>query len=148
MVPSVNALYRGGGKGSKGGVYLTDVAKQYANNVKDRVAQHLGVLQSDFSSLETAYSIDVTAYFPELENAGWFQKVTRGKNAGERKAKARYKVIDVDNRVKFVQDCVCKALGMPNDSQVFEEAARKKKGDEKMVVVIRAIDPTEHLEGP
>jgi len=146
MTPSANNLYVRSGRGAKGGVHLTDVAKQYANAVKDVVSQNMHVLKADFSDIEATYSMDVTAYFPELENAGWFERYTKGAKVGERKAATRYKVIDVDNRVKFAQDCACKALGIPNDCQVFEGAQRKKKGKERVVLRIKRVNPQWYLE--
>jgi len=87
---------------------------------------------------ETVFELELRAYFEKLENPGWFERwekdtyVTRGKTkgqlkgrAGERKAQTRYKVMDIDNRIKFLQDCVVKALGIPNDCQVFRSGQEK-----------------------
>jgi len=67
---------------------------------------------------EVIYRFDTILYFQSLENAGWHQTYTKGKNKGKRKASSRYKKIDVDNRVKFLQDSVMASLGV-DDSQVF-----------------------------
>lgn len=147
MPPSVNALYGKRRGGAKGGVFLTDAAKKYANRVKEIVAKHVTVLKNDFRDLEAAYKFDVVAYFEELENPGWFERFQKGPRAGERKAKTRYKRIDVDNRVKFAQDCVTKALGIPGDEQVFDGSQAKKKGTPaRLLVRLSVVDPAEYLE--
>jgi hypothetical protein len=67
---------------------------------------------------DSVYRFDTYLYFPSLENQGWHQTYSRGKSQGKRKAATRYKKIDVDNRVKFLQDSVMTSLGV-DDSQVF-----------------------------
>jgi hypothetical protein len=99
---------------------------------------------------ETVYQFDLRVYFDSLENPGWFMTweedtyVSRGKDkgklkgkAGERMAKTRYKVIDIDNRVKFLQDCVVKALGIPDDCQIFRGIQEKYEDPENPRAVVR-----------
>jgi len=130
----VNQLYsktRGGGRA------LTKEAVRFREGVKQVVVDNLHALNIS-TGLETVYQFELRVYFDALENPGWFEKwetdtyVTRGENkgqlksrAGERKAKTRYKIIDVDNRVKFLQDCVVKSLGIPDDCQVFRGIQEK-----------------------
>lgn len=130
LPPSTNALYRtvrGGGKA------LSDKAKDFRERVKRTIVDNLARVSAfPTGDLELVYVMDIFMFFDKLENPGWFETwekdtfVTRGKHkgdlkgkAGERKAKTRYKEIDYDNRIKFLQDCVVKGLGIPSDSQVF-----------------------------
>ena len=95
------------------------------------------------TSPETVYQLDIVLYFETLENPGWF-KVDK---AGQREAKTRYKVVDVDNRVKFLQDCVVTALGIPNDCQVFKGTQEKREDTQnpRAEVTVQVIDSQQFL---
>lgn len=158
MPPSVNKLYI---KRRGGGLALSKVANKFREGVKKVVSKQMAAL-SVFPSEdhEVVYDIDLTAYFQSLENPGWFERFTKdsfytkdskdGKHKkgelkhknGDRKAKTRYKKVDIDNRVKFVQDCVTAALGIPGDEQIFEGTQRKvhTKGMECMDVIVTVVD--------
>lgn len=133
LPPSTNKLYQ---KRRGGGQALSEEAKTYREMVKKRVVEELGCLMAighkTLEDPEILYRFDIALFFDSLENPGWFEfwkkdtYVTRGKwkgdlkgLKGERKAKTRYKVLDYDNRVKFLQDSLAKSLGIPNDCQVF-----------------------------
>ena len=137
LPPSTNALYQ---KRRGGGQALTKVATKFREGVKKLVAKKLPELITFPVDPETIYQFDIALYFEKLENPGWFEfweedtYVTRGKNkgdlkgrAGERKAQSRYKKIDYDNRIKFLQDCVVKSIGIPDDSQVFRGVQEKRE---------------------
>jgi hypothetical protein len=118
-------------------VALTKEAVTYRERVKDVIGQRFFVSSPIPLGEETVYRFDIILYFPALENPGWFEvwskdsfytkdskdgKRRKGElkhRAGERKAKTRYKEIDYDNRIKFLQDCVSRAVGIPNDCQIF-----------------------------
>ena len=120
--------------------------------------QHLGYLSRFPIAQENIYLFRIVLYFESLENPGWFERwtedtyATRGKTKGElvgrkgeRKAKSRYKKIDYDNRVKFIQDCVVEAVGIPDDSQVFrgEQEKREDPDDPRAEVFIKVLDQRE-----
>ena len=172
MPPSVNKLYK---RVRNNQIALTEEARQYRNQVKKLMASRMADISAfPAGNQEVVYRFTMVCYFTELENPGWFevytkdhiaQKDKRNKKTGviihqagdilhkkgERKAKARYKEIDVDNRVKFAQDTVIKGLGIPSDSQVFENVLRKHKcpvdRDEHILVIIQVMDPKEALYG-
>lgn len=127
LPPSLNAQYikfrkQGGGRG----VALSDEAKAFDKHVKDVVGSQVFQLQGfPTGDCEVIYELEVHLYFEQLENPGWFEKFSRGEHAGERKAQTRYKKQDTDNRIKFLQDKVCLAVGIPGDEQVFHVAASK-----------------------
>jgi Holliday junction resolvase RusA-like endonuclease len=146
MPPSVNHLYvqRRGGKGRA----LTKEAEAYQSYIKQVVGDNLHLLGGFPLDQEQVYGISITAQFTSLQNPGWFEVNMKGPNKGQRKAKSRYRRIDVDNRIKFVQDCLTKTIGIPDDSQVFADHARKIEGpDEKLTIRIFVEDPADYLRG-
>jgi Holliday junction resolvase RusA-like endonuclease len=139
LPPSINALYqrRGGG-----GIALKPAAKTYDEGLRRKVADHLYLLQEFPLTLETVYQLDIKLYFEKLENPGWFELFEKGPNKGKRKAKSRYKKIDYDNRIKFLQDRIVKAIGIPDDAQIFRGIQEKLEDKEspRAEVIITAIN--------
>jgi len=133
LPPSTNELYIKR-RGTRGQLALSTVAKNYKQHVKSRIAESVVALSKLPVSPEHIYRFDLTMYLEKVENPGWFERYTKGARAGERKAKTRYKRIDIDNRQKFVQDCVAKSLGF-DDCQFFEGAHRKMQGTPERVIV-------------
>lgn len=117
------------------------------------------------------YRFDLIAYFPALENPLWFEFWEEDKfytkdilykkgpkkgaiqflngtlkhQKGARKAATRYKRIDYDNRLKFLQDCVSKFVGIPDDSQIFVGLIEKREDltfprAEITVTVVRDVE--------
>jgi Holliday junction resolvase RusA-like endonuclease len=142
MPPSTNNLYvKRRGKG--GQLALSDEARSYREHVKSVIAKHIVPLSAMRIGVEEVYRFDMVLYLNKLENPGWFQRFTKGANKGQRKAKTRYKRIDIDNRQKFVQDCVARGLGF-DDSQFFEGSHSKSKTDKEdhVLVTVHHLDPT------
>lgn len=124
---------------------MTDTAKRFQEDVKRNIREFLPTLIGFPLDQETVYQCNITLYFDQLENPGWFEKWEESKyytkdskdgkhkkgeikcRAGERKAESRYKVIDYDNRIKFLQDCVVRAIGIPNDCQIFRGEQEKRE---------------------
>ena len=114
---------------------------------------------------EQVYRVTLLAFFDALENPGWFEMWEENKywvrgskdgtcragelkyRKGERKAATRYKVLDVDNRIKFLQDSVTKAVGIPNDCQVFESRLVKLEdpGNPRAEVTIEVVDRDQYF---
>jgi hypothetical protein len=133
LPPSTNNLYQ---RRRGGQLALTDTAQRLRIRVKQAVVDRLGKVMAFPTDPELIYRFDMIAYFESLENPGWFErygKDTYGRSGelkhhkGERKAKTRYKRIDVDNRIKFLQDCVSKAIGIPDDAQIFVGYQEKRE---------------------
>jgi Holliday junction resolvase RusA-like endonuclease len=78
--------------------YLIDVARFVAGHTDTSV-----------------YSVSMIFHFETLVNAGWESK----------KAKTRYKKMDVGNRRKLIEDCLSSALGVIDDSLFFDLHLRK-----------------------
>jgi len=137
MPPSANALYQ---RRRGGGLALSRAAKEFKERVKGIVGDRLNQILRFPVDEEFIYTMHVILYFDKLEYPGWFERwekdtyFTRGAHkgelkgkAGERKAKSRYKVIDYDNRIKFLQDCIVSAIGIPNDAQIFRGTGEKRE---------------------
>ena len=133
LPPSTNRLYqtRRGGAGKA----LTKEAKTYREHVKATVAANLARLQVPFDD-KSVFSFDLRLYFDSLRNK-------------KPPAKNWYKRIDVDNRVKFLQDCVSKSVGIPDDSQIFDGRQRKYEDPEhpRAEVRIRVIPAEQFFPG-
>ena len=148
MPPSVNELYikRAGGRG----LALSKKATHYRRVVQSTASEHPDIVLGMFpiGDQETAYAFDIQLFFKAVENKGWHDRITKGPRKGERKAETRYKKVDTDNRVKFLQDAVCRAIGMPDDCQVFDVRVRKfaSAGEPWVRVRISVIDVDPHLE--
>lgn len=139
MPPSVNALYVNR-KGKGGQVALSETARKYREQVKQvvskKIAQVSTVIKNHDGYGDEIYKMEITCYFPKLENPAWFygKTFTRGEHEGDLKIKLRYKRVDIDNRIKFLQDWITKCVGL-DDSSVFEVTARKVEADEEKVKV-------------
>lgn len=124
---------------------------------------------------ELVYRIDISLYFEALENPGWFEFWKEDKfytkdikwpkkskragqvrykkdelkvRGGERKAASRYKQIDYDNRIKFLQDSLVAVLGIPDDSQIFggHQEKRQDKNNPRAEVTVTVEDLGYYIE--
>lgn len=144
LPPSTNKLYQ---RIRNGGVILTKEARTFRERLHQKVIDELPSLSNFPVTAETLYRFDTILFFESLENQGWHKTYTKGKNKGKRKAATRYKKIDVDNRVKFLQDSVMASLGA-DDSQVFvgyqekHEDPGEPRAEVKVTVIPR--DPFFH----
>jgi Holliday junction resolvase RusA-like endonuclease len=139
LPPSTNKLYRKVGHA----MVLTTESQQYHKHVQKIVGETAYKLVGFPIDGETIYKVDIDMELSQVENAGWYEY----EKSGERKAKTRYKRIDVDNRVKFVQDCVVKTLGIPDDCQIFSVSITKRKGAEDRIIFNIAVidDPERYM---
>lgn len=142
LPPSANHLYQ---RRRGGGVTLSKLALKFMESVKRDIKDHIPELLRFPVDHETIYQMDIVLYFAALENPGWFEVYSRGSQLGERKAKTRYKVIDYDNRIKFLQDCMVKAIGIPNDCQIFRgtQEKREDRSNPRAEVTIRVRQRSE-----
>ena len=152
MPPSVNEQYLKFWRGGRLIVALTKEAKVYQNQAKAIIAQNTDVAMGNFpvGDKELAYGISIKIFFRKLENDGWYKIITKGPRKGERDAQTRFSKVDTDNRVKFLQDCLCQNIGMPDDSQVFPVGIEKfqDKNNPRAEVTLRVIDVTPYLNPP
>ena len=127
------------------------MAKKYREHVKSVVSKNLAAAAVVSEDNSVIYKLDFTFFMHELEQQKYFEFKTRGKAAGERRAKLRYKRVDTDNRLKFLQDWLCKCLGMEDDSLVFSVSgekvslARDDPRSEYVKVIVAQADRSRHL---
>ena len=142
LPPSVNKLYvrrRGGG------IALTKTALEYREKMRKAVVRVMHEVLRFPVSDETVYELSVVLFFETLENPGW----SRTNKQGQRQAMTRYKVVDIDNRVKFLQDCLVKALGIPNDCQIFRGSQEKHEDPKnpRVEITIRPVSVSQFFSG-
>jgi len=149
MPPSQNKQYKAVRHGKRRGKALSEEAKAFREHVKTVVGKGMHKL-AGFPSEDhnVVYQLNIVLWFEKLENPGWFEHFKSGAHAGERKAKTRYKIVDVDNRRKFLQDWLCKCIGIPGDEQVFRVVDDKQEGiPERAEVTLRVVDRGQFFPG-
>lgn len=131
LPPSTNALYIKRGRRQGGGLALSKEATIYREVVRRTIHERLMDVHETIGNGggegPEIYGIKIDSYWHHLENPRFFLKKKSGKNKGERLVKLRYKVVDADNRIKFLQDWVCKCLGMIGDQLIFDTQITKKQ---------------------
>lgn len=123
MPPSVNKLYyvRNGRKAlSAEGRALKEQMRTIVS-----LASATNAAAADIDN--TPLTLHLAFFFPEIENRGWSQK----------KATARYKRVDVSNRVKLVEDAVCEALGIDDSAFMFVHLSKQEGASRVHVRVTR-----------
>jgi Holliday junction resolvase RusA-like endonuclease len=126
LPPSSNNIYYN----IKGGRALTSEARSWKRRaVHSMVEQGNLCLDTSFEP-DSKYGIELYFFFKAVENEGWYK---RDKN-GNRKAKSRWKKIDLSNRIKLLEDALKDATGV-DDSAIFEMIIYKKQSDKPMVMI-------------
>lgn len=118
------------------GTILTREAREYAERFSHHVRQYLpSIFRLD---PEAAFHVELYFYFPSLENDTWNDP----KVAPSKRAKQRYKKIDLDNRIKLLLDCFRDAIGI-DDSQVFSSSQEKRQDPihPRVEILLRAVSP-------
>lgn len=131
--PTSNKLYFNG-------TMLTAVAREYAETFAQFMAQRHGseVLEMNKDAL---YALHLRFFMHGLENASW----NNPKVAPSRRAKTRYKRIDLSNRIKLLEDCIRDALDI-DDSHTFAASQEKHQVPddvpERVEITIQRVNPT------
>lgn len=112
LPPSSNKIYFRG-------TMLTQKARQYAEGFAKFAAQNY---LAEISQLKPTaiYALHLRFYFESLLNASF----NNPKVPPSKRAKTRYKKLDLDNRIKLITDCVRDAIGI-DDSHVFAASQEK-----------------------
>ena len=124
MPPSVNKLY-----------FVKSGRKHMSSEGKEIKARMKGIVLKEAvgalwlkEAQNSALEMELSLYFPAVENKGW-----------PKKAKSRYKRVDITNRVKLLEDALSEALGI-DDSVFFKTTITKQKGEERACVTIRPYE--------
>jgi Holliday junction resolvase RusA-like endonuclease len=130
LPPTSNKIYFGGTR-------LTATATKYAEDFAKYVAQnHLHEVSTMDSG--AVYAVHLRFYFDKLTNDSW----NNPKLPPSKRAKSRYKRIDLDNRIKLLTDCIRDAIGV-DDCQFFAGSQEKHEapGKERVEIIVEKIDP-------
>lgn len=120
--PSVNTMYTI----VRGRKILTNEARAYKRYVQFKIAKEYPV-RIDGINKTSIYGVTYLLYREDWLNKGY-----------PKKAKTKFKRVDLDNPIKCVQDAVMGAIGV-EDSQIFEIWVKKCKGAKKIVMQLQLL---------
>lgn len=130
LPPSSNKIYFRG-------TTLTRVAREFAEAFAAYAAQHH---LHEINRLNTAgiYAVHLRFFFESLINETWNNPSVRP----SKRAKDRYKRIDLDNRIKLLTDCVRDAIDI-DDSRVFAGSQEKHMdpGRPRVEIYVQEVNP-------
>lgn len=131
LPPSSNKLYFRG-------TQLTAKARKYKEDFRSYMRRYLAEISEFPAGL--VYAIHLRFYFKSLVNPTF----NNPKVPPKKRAKTRYKKIDLDNRIKLLTDCVRDVLAI-DDSHAFAGSQEKHqcaKGEpEKVEIYVQVVDP-------
>jgi Holliday junction resolvase RusA-like endonuclease len=131
------------------GHILTNEARTFKSEFKGWMVRHHAMDIQRFleqHSMESAYAMRIVVRIATLENKAWHNPKLRNHKDPEKRPRTRYKRIDLDNRLKLLQDCVRDSIGLAfDDSQIFQLDATKVQGTPESVEVhLYPIDPKQY----
>lgn len=118
------------------GTQLTAKARKYAEDFAKFVAQnHLHEISG--MDINATYAVHLRFYFDKLTNDSWNNLSV----PPSKRAKSRYKRIDLDNRIKLLTDCIRDAIGI-DDSQFFAASQEKHEdpSNPRIEIMIEPVD--------
>jgi Holliday junction resolvase RusA-like endonuclease len=130
LPPSSNKIYFRG-------TILRQEARNYAENFAKYAAQnHLHEIS--LLNPQGVYALHLKFFFDSLVNETWNNHTL----APSRRAKSRYKRIDLTNRIKLLEDCVRDAIDI-DDSQTFAASQEKHQdpNNPRVEIEIEEISP-------
>lgn len=130
LPPSSNKIYFRG-------TILTKVAREYAERFSYHVTRDYLHLANELDR-DAIYGVELRFYFDTLVNSSWNNPAVPEK----KRAKSRYKKIDLSNRVKLLEDCIRDFMGI-DDSQTFEMLTIKCQDavNPRVEISIRTVEP-------
>lgn len=132
LPPSSNHIYIRG-------TILSATAREYAERFSMHFVRTYGHLSDTFAPEDTI-AVHIKFFFDSVENKTFMNPDV----APSKRAKTRYKRIDLDNRVKLLTDCMRDAIGV-DDSHIFLASQEKHQDSAKprVEITITTIDPRE-----
>ena len=125
------------------GTMLTQKARDYAESFAMATRRYLHITSSSAINIHAIYGLHLRFFFYELVNRTYNDP----KTPPSKRAKTRYKKIDLSNRIKLLEDCV-RDLLMVDDSQTFAASQEKHQcgpGEKEHVeIVVQRLD-TSHF---
>lgn len=129
LPPSANHLYIRG-------TILTKQAREYKARFKQFVVQTIGMKQIMDMDPKALYHVQLDFYFETVLNKSFGDLSL----PPSKRAKSRYKKFDLDNRIKFLSDCVRDSVGI-DDSHTFASSQTKHQDPQnpRVEVVVSRI---------
>jgi hypothetical protein len=119
---------------------MTDVAKQYRSDFLMQTRSTYGHLFNQLNDSDLAVYAVHLIFHMDLLNISW----NNPEFPPSKRAKSRYKKVDLDNRIKLLTDCVRNAMGI-DDSRIFAGSQEKHHltvGEaENLEVIIQEANP-------
>lgn len=130
LPPTSNKLYFRG-------TILTATARKYAEDFAKFAAQH-HLHEINEMNAKGVFALHLRFFFETLVN----ESFENPKVPESKRAKSRYKRIDLTNRVKLLEDCVRDALDI-DDSQTFAASLEKHQdpGHERVEIEVEEVSP-------
>lgn len=131
LPPSSNKIYFRG-------TILKKEAREYAERFSYHITREYLHLINQVDP-QAIYSISLFFYFESLLNETYGDLRIPEK----KRAKTRYKKLDLSNRVKLVEDCARDAIGV-DDSHTFEMLTVKAvdRANPRVEIYVRDVEPT------
>lgn len=120
------------------GTMLTPVARAYA----ERFAFYMRSYLAELNELDErgVYAMHLRFFMKDLLNKSWNNPDV----APSKRAKSRYKKVDLSNRIKLIEDCIRDAIGI-DDSQTFAATQEKHQVGpneaERVEIDVQQVDP-------
>lgn len=133
LPPSSNKIYFRG-------TILTRKAREYAERFSFTVTREYLHLLNDIDPSKI-YAISIHFYFESVLN----ETFNDPRVPEQKRAKTRYKKVDLSNRVKLLEDCVRDAIGV-DDSHTFEMQTVKlmDRTNPRVEIFVRDVDPRDY----
>jgi Holliday junction resolvase RusA-like endonuclease len=136
LPPSINAVYKINRK--SGVMYMCKEAKAFKEEFEKFARSNWVDLIHKFEP-KLVYRVIYDFTFPQ-------QDLLNDKYGQDKRIKSPYKKIDLDNRVKLLQDSLSFVFGF-NDSHIFEILARKKCGKTRNTTIkVDSVPLTDYME--
>ncbi len=145
LPPSTNHLYWTDKKGRR---HKTTEAVTWIRNARHTILEETDLVADTGWPRHHRYEMTVYVYFEEVDNAGWYLRwagdskpgAKQPHRAGDRRAKDRWKKIDLGERRKLLEDTVTKMLGL-DDSSIFSSTFVKMRDADnpRALVEVREI---------
>lgn len=133
LPPSSNKIYFRG-------TILTRKAREYAERFSFEVTRQYLHLINQINP-QGIFALQIHFYFESLLNETYGDLRVPEK----KRAKTRYKKLDLSNRIKLLEDCVRDAIGV-DDSHTFELQTLKAmdRNNPRVEIFIREVDPRDY----
>lgn len=120
------------------GTILTPVAREYAERFSQYIVQTHGWEINEMDP-QQIYALHLRFYMVGLENPTW----NNPNISPSKRAKTRYKRVDLSNRIKLLEDCVRDALDI-DDSHTFAASQEKiqveTEDQERVEIIVQRVN--------